>query len=131
MTVREKIASGENPTLTTYIRYPGNTYKAEVVQPSLIPSPGLEQMASFTVSNAIQLAGEITRNQVVAITIGKNEVEKEITLSNETTNSTLATAIAQAFAEEFSEYTITAENNKVIITANTKAQNVSISAELK
>ncbi|MGN7118109.1 S-layer homology domain-containing protein [Lysinibacillus odysseyi] len=131
VTATEKIASGENPKLTTYIRYPGNTYKAEVIQPSLIPSPGSEQIASFTVSDAIQLAGENTRNQTVAITIGEEEVEKEITLSSETTNSTLAAAIATAFADVFSDYTITAENNKVIIAANTKARNLTISARLK
>lgn len=131
VTVTEKEASGEDPVLYRKINFPGNTYKAEVIQPSLIPSPGSEQIASFTVSDAIQLAGENTRNQTVAITIGEEEVEKEITLSSETTNSTLAAAIATAFADVFSDYTITAENNKVIIAANTKARNLTISARLK
>lgn len=109
--------------------YSGNTYKAEVIQPSLIPSPGAEQIASFTLSDVIQLTGANTRDQTVAITIGENKVEKEITLSCETADITLA--IAEAFTDEFSDYTFTAVNSDVIITANAKAQNVSISAELK
>lgn len=131
VTVTEKVASGKNPVMTRNIRYPGTTYKAEVIQPSLIPSPGAEQIASFNISDAIKLEGATTRNQTIAITIGGAAVEKVMTLNSETTDSTLAAAIAEAFADEFSNYTITAENSSVIITANTKAQNAVISAELK
>lgn len=131
VTVTEKVASGKDPALTRNIRYPGTTYKAEVIQPSLIPSPGSEQIASFKVSDVIPLEGTNTRNQTIAITIDGKTVEKEITLSNESTDATLATAIAGAFADAFSGYDITAENSDVIITSKTKSQNVPISAELK
>ncbi|MGK4044281.1 S-layer homology domain-containing protein [Heyndrickxia oleronia] len=131
VTVTEKVASGKDPALTRNIRYPGTTYKAEVIQPSLIPSPGSQQIASFKVSDVIALEGTNTRNQTVAITIDGTEVEKVITLSNETTDTTLATAIAEAFADVFSGYDITAENSDVIITSKTKSQNVPISAQLK
>ncbi|GEM_PF-3320601 len=131
VTVKEKVASGKDPALTYSIRYVGNTYKSEVIQPSLIPSPGAVQIASFTLSDVIQLTGANTRDQIVAITIGENKVEKEITISSETTHITLATAIAAAFTDEFTDYTFTAVNSDVMITANAKAQNVSISAELK
>lgn len=93
VTVKEKVASGKDPAMTYNIRYPGTTYRAEIIQPSLVPSPGSEQIASFTVSDVIQLTGVNTLNQTVAITIGENEVEKEITLSSETTDLTLATAL--------------------------------------
>lgn len=131
VTVTEKVASGKDPALTRNIRYPGTTYKAEVIQPSLIPSPGSQQIASFKVTDVIALEGTNTRNQTVAITIDGTEVEKVITLSNETTDTTLATAIAEAFADVFSGYDITAENSDVIITSKTKSQNVPISAQLK
>lgn len=131
VTVTEKVASGKDPALTRNIRYPGTTYKAEVIQPSLVPSPGSEQIASFKISDVVPLAGTNTRNKTIAITIDGMSVEKVITLSSETTDSSLATAIAEAFTDEFFGYTITAVNSDVIITANEKAQNVSISAELK
>lgn len=131
VTVTEKIASGKDPALTRNIMYPGNTYKAEVIQPSLVPSPGSEQIASFKISDVVPLTGTNTRNQTIAITIDGMSVEKVITLSSESTDSSLATAIAEAFTDEFSGYAITAVNSDVIITANAKAKNVSISAELK
>ncbi|WP_445478200.1 S-layer homology domain-containing protein [Lysinibacillus irui] len=131
VTVTEKVASGKDPAMTRNIRYPGTTYKAEVIQPSLVPSPGSEQIASFKISDVVPLAGTNTRNQTIAITIDGISVEKVISLSSETTDSSLATAIAEAFTNEFSSYAITAVNSDVIITANAKAKNVSISAELK
>ncbi|MGC5774815.1 S-layer homology domain-containing protein [Paenibacillus pabuli] len=131
VTVTEKVASGTDPALTRNIMYPGITYKAEVIKPSLVPSPGSQQIASFTISDVIALEGTTTRNQTIAITIDGTPVEKVITLSSETTNSTLAAAIAEAFTNAFPNYAITAEKNNVIITANENAQNVLISAELK
>lgn len=131
VTVTEKVASGKDPALTRNIMYPGNTYKAEVIQPSLVPSPGSEQIASFKISDVVPLAGTNTRNQTIAITIDGMSVEKVITLSSESTDSSLATAIAEAFTDEFSGYAITAVNSDLIITANAKTKNVSISAELK
>lgn len=131
VTVTEKVASGKDPAMTRNIRYPGTTYKAEVIQPSLVPTPGSEQIASFKISDVVPLAGTNTRNQTIAITIDGISVEKVISLSSETTDSSLATAIAEAFTNEFSSYAITAVNSDVIITANAKAKNVSISAELK
>ena len=131
VTVTEKVASGTDPVLFRRINFPGNTYKAEVIKPSLVPSPGSQQIASFTISDVIALEGTTTRNQTIAITIDGTPVEKVITLSSEATDSTLAAAIAEAFTDAFPNYAITAENNNVIITANAEAQNVIITAELK
>ncbi|MEC0123196.1 S-layer homology domain-containing protein [Paenibacillus pabuli] len=131
VTVTEKVANGTDQALTKNIRYPGITYKAEIIQPSLVPSPGSQQIASFTISDVIALEGTTTRNQTIAITIDGTPVKKVITLSSEATDSTLAAAIAEAFTNAFPNYAITAENNNVIITANAEAQNVLISAELK
>lgn len=51
--------------------------------------------------------------------------------STEIADSINSSYLKSAFVDEFSNYTITAENSSVIITANTKAQNAVISAELK
>lgn len=131
VTVTEKVASGKDPVMTRNIRYPGTTYKAEVIQPSLIPSPGAEQIASFTVSDVIELTGTSTRNQRVAITVGGEEIEKVVTLSSGMTATDLASTIATAFSNEFEGFSISVDGEKVILTADEKTSNVDISVQLK
>ncbi|WP_346234698.1 S-layer homology domain-containing protein [Lysinibacillus telephonicus] len=131
VTVTEKVASGKDPVMTRSIRYPGNTYKAEIIQPSLIPSEGSEQIASFTISDVIELTGTSTRNQSVAITVGGEEIEKVVTLSSGMTATDLASTIATVFSNEFEGFSISADGADVILTANEKTSDVAISVQLK
>lgn len=117
--------------MTRSIRYPGNTYKAEIIQPSLIPSEGSEQIASFTISDVIELTGTSTRNQSVAITVGGEEIEKVVTLSSGMTATDLASTIATVFSNEFEGFSISADGADVILTANEKTSDVAISVQLK